>query len=97
MLRTDLDTPLVTGPSTAARLSRWCLSLCLPGIVFVSCAVLGAVHCSAQEVADAARQERAQKESKQKKSKHVYTAQDISAIGSSRRQIAPRWRRRKIS
>jgi len=77
MLRTDLDTPLVTGRSTAARLSRWCLSLCLPGIVFVSCAVLGAVHCSAQDVAEAARQERAQKESKQKKSKHVYTEQDL--------------------
>src|SRR6266480_2038382 len=77
MLQTDLDTPLVTGPSTAARLSRRCLSLCLPGIVFVSCAVLGVMHCSAQEVAEAARQERAQKESKQKKSKHVYTEQDL--------------------
>ena len=77
MLRTDLDTPLVTGPSTAARLSRRRFSLCLPGIVFVSCAVLGAVHCSAQDVAEAARQERAQKESKQKKSKHVYTEQDL--------------------
>jgi nucleoid-associated protein YgaU len=77
MLRTDLDTPLVTGPSTAARLSRRCLSLCFPGIVFVSCAVFGATQCSAQEVAEAARQERAQKESKQKKSKHVYTEQDL--------------------
>src|SRR2546429_4485350 len=77
MLQTDLDTPLVTGPSTAARLSRRCLSLCLPGIVFVSCAVLGVMHCSAQEVAEAARQEPAQKESKQKKSKHVYTEQDL--------------------
>src|SRR6266480_2072278 len=75
MLRTDLETPLVTGPSTAARLSR--RYLCLPGIVFVSCAVFGAVHCSAQDVAEAARQERAQKESKQKKSKHVYTEQDL--------------------
>jgi len=77
MLRTDLVTPLVTGPSTAARLSRWCLSLCFPGIVFVSCAVFGATQCSAQDVAEAARQERAQKESKQKKSKHVYTEQDL--------------------
>src|SRR6266403_1383757 len=77
MLRTDLDTPLVTGPSTAARLSRRYLSLCLPGIVFVSCAVFGATHCSAQNIAEAARQERAQKESKQKKSKHVYTEQDL--------------------
>lgn len=77
MLRTDLDTPLVTGPSTAARLSRRCLSVCFPGIVFVSCAVFGATQCSAQDVAEAARQERAQKESKQKKSKHVYTEQDL--------------------
>jgi nucleoid-associated protein YgaU len=77
MLRTDLDPPPVTGPSTAARLSRLCLSLCFPGIVFVSCAVFGATQCSAQDVAEAARQERAQKESKQKKSKHVYTEQDL--------------------
>src|SRR5258707_11647782 len=77
MLRTGLDTPIVTGPSTAARLSRRCLSLCFPGIVFVSCAVFGAKQCSAQDVAEAARQERAQKESKQKKSKHVYTEQDL--------------------
>src|SRR5882724_12936382 len=77
MLRTDLDTPLVTGPSTAARLSRRCLSLCFPGIVFVSCAVFGATQCSAQDVAEVARQERAQRESKQKKSKHVYTEQDL--------------------
>src|SRR6266403_708734 len=77
MLRTDLDTPLVTGPSTAARLSRRCLSLCFPGIVFVSCAVFGVTQCSAQDVAEAARQERAQKESKHKKSKHVYTEQDL--------------------
>ena len=77
MLRTGLDTPLVTGPSTAARLSRRCLSLCFPGIVFVSGAVFGATQCSAQDVAEAARQERAQKESKQKKSKHVYTEQDL--------------------
>jgi nucleoid-associated protein YgaU len=77
MVRTDLYTPLVTGPSTATRLSRRCLSLCFPGIVFVSCAVFGATQCSAQDVAEAARQERAQKESKQKKSKHVYTEQDL--------------------
>jgi len=51
--------------------------LCFPGIVFVSCAVFGATQCSAQDVAEAARQERALKESKQKKSKHVYTEQDL--------------------
>jgi len=43
----------------------------------VSCAAFGASQCSAQDVAEAARQERAQKESKQKKSKHVYTEQEL--------------------
>jgi nucleoid-associated protein YgaU len=51
--------------------------LCFPGIIFVSCAVFGATQCCAQDVAEAARQERAQKEGKQKKSKHVYTEQDL--------------------
>jgi nucleoid-associated protein YgaU len=77
MLRTDLDTPLLMGPSTAAKLSRRCFCLCFPGILFVSCGVFGATQCSAQDAAEAARQERAQKESKQKKSKHVYTEQDL--------------------
>jgi nucleoid-associated protein YgaU len=77
MLRTDLDTPLLTGPSTAAKLSRRCFCLCFPGILFASCAVFDATQCSAQDVAEAARQERSQKESKQKKSKHVYTEQDL--------------------
>jgi len=39
--------------------------------------MVGAARCSAQDVAKAARQERAQKESKEKKSKHVYTEQDL--------------------
>jgi nucleoid-associated protein YgaU len=77
MLRTDLVTPLLMGPSTAARLSLRFLRLCSPGILFVCCAVFGATQCSAQDVADAARQERSQKQSKQKKSKHVYTEQDL--------------------
>ena len=77
MLRTDLDTLLSMGPSTAARLSHRCVRLCFPGFLFVSCAAFGASQCSAQDVAEAARQERAQKESKQKKSKHVYTEQEL--------------------
>jgi nucleoid-associated protein YgaU len=77
MLRTDLDTPLLMGPSSAVRLSHRCLCLCFPGMLFVSCAVFGATQCSAQDVAEAARQERSQKESKQKKSKHVYIEQDL--------------------
>ena len=52
-------------------------SLCLPAILISSCFILGAAQCSAQDVAEAARQDRAQKESKQKKSRHVYTEQDL--------------------
>src|SRR5437899_9867749 len=77
MLRTDLDTPVLMGSSTAVRLSLRLLRLCSPGFLFATCAVFGATQCSAQDVAEAARQERAQKESKQKKSKHVYTEQDL--------------------
>jgi len=51
--------------------------LCFPAVLIASCAVFGATPCSAQDVAEAARQERAQKESNQKKSKHVYTEQDL--------------------
>ncbi len=77
MLRTDLDAPFMMGPSTAARLSPRLRRLCFPGIIFVSCTIFGAAQCSAQDVAEAARQERSQKQSKQKKSKHVYTEQDL--------------------
>src|SRR5712692_10443097 len=77
MLGTERDKPLLMGPSTAARICLRCLRLCSPGILFVSCTVFGATQCSAQDVAEAARQERAQKESKQKKSRHVYTEQDL--------------------
>ena len=77
MLRTDLDTPLLTDPSTAGRFSLPFLRFCFPGIAIVCCAVFSVAQCSAQDVAEAARQERAQKESKQKKSKHVYAEQDL--------------------
>jgi len=76
MIRIDLDTPPLVGPLTAVRLLQRLLRLCVPGILFVSCAVFGATQCSAQDVAEAARQERTQKE-KQKKTKHVYTEQDL--------------------
>ncbi len=76
MLRTGLDTPLSVGPSTVVRLSLRPLRLCAPGILFVACAIFGATQCAAQDVAETARQERAQKE-KQKKTKHVYTEQDL--------------------
>src|SRR5258708_14978043 len=78
MLRTDPNAPLMLDPSTAVRPSLHLLRLCFPGILFVSCALFGATKCSAQDVAEAARQERTQKESKQKKTKHVYTEQDLT-------------------
>jgi len=77
MLRTDFDMLLLMGPSIAARRSLRFLRLCSPGILFVSCAAFGATRCCAQDVAEAARQERVQKESRQKKSKHVYTEEDL--------------------
>src|SRR6267142_2683280 len=91
MLRTDLDTLLSMGPSTAARLSHRCVRLCFPGFLFASCAAFGASQCSAQDVAEAARQERAQKESKQKKSKHVYTEQELkrAQVEAKKNQPAP--------
>src|SRR5260370_15074650 len=80
MLGTDLDTPLLMGPSTAARLSRRCCCLCFPGILFVSCAVFGVTQCSAPDVAEAARQERFQKESNQEKSKDFFTVHELNRV-----------------
>jgi nucleoid-associated protein YgaU len=42
-----------------------------------SCGFFVTTECHAQDVADAAKQERARKESQQKKSKHVYTEEDL--------------------
>jgi nucleoid-associated protein YgaU len=53
------------------------LSLCFPGILLFSCALFVATECRAQDVAKAAKQERARKESQQKRSKHVYTEEDL--------------------
>src|SRR5260370_18797520 len=77
MIRTDLATPLLAGPLTAVRPLLRPLLLCALGILFVACAIFGATQCAAQDVAETARQERTQKESKQKKTKHVYTEQDL--------------------
>jgi len=52
-------------------------SLYLPAILIATSTIFGGAQCSAQDVAEAARQERSQKETKQKKSKHVYTEQDL--------------------
>jgi nucleoid-associated protein YgaU len=53
------------------------LNLCLPGILLFSCAIFVTTECRAQDVAGAAKQERARKESQQKKTKHVYTEEDL--------------------
>jgi nucleoid-associated protein YgaU len=76
MMRRDLDTPSLTSTLMAVKPPS-CLRFTFPGILLASCAIFGAAQCYAQDVADAARQERAQKESQQKKSKHVYTEQDL--------------------
>jgi nucleoid-associated protein YgaU len=67
----------VTALSLPVKCSLVARSLCLPAIVIASCAIFGSAKCSAQDVAEAARQERAQRERQQKKSKHVYTEQDL--------------------
>jgi nucleoid-associated protein YgaU len=77
MLRTDLETPSSVGPSTALRFFSAALRLCLPGFLVFSCSLFVATKCRAQDVGDAAKQERARKESQQKKSKHVYTDEDL--------------------
>ncbi len=77
MLRTGLDTPLLVGPSIAARFALRCLRLCYPGIILVSCGIFGASQCSAQDPAETARQESARKQAKQEKPRHVYTEEDL--------------------
>ena len=77
MLRTDLENPSSVGPSTALRSLSAALRLCLPGFLVFSCSLFIVTECRAQDVADAAKQERARKESQQKKSKHVYTEEDL--------------------
>jgi nucleoid-associated protein YgaU len=42
-----------------------------------SCAIFVTTECRAQDVAEAAKQERARRESQQEKSKHVYTEEDL--------------------
>src|SRR5205814_389633 len=76
MIRTDLEIPALTALSLPVRRCSFVRSLFFPGILIASCSIF-ASQCSAQDVAKAARQERGQKESKQKKSKQIYTEQDL--------------------
>src|SRR6266849_8320604 len=77
MLRTDLRTLSPMSPTATVRRSLRPVSLCIPGVLLFSCALLFTTECYAQDVADTAKQERARKQSQQKKSKHVYTAEDL--------------------
>jgi nucleoid-associated protein YgaU len=63
--------------TTTVCRSHRSVSLCLPAILFASCTFFGATQSYSQDVADAAKQERARKESQQKKNNHVYTEEDL--------------------
>lgn len=77
MQRTDLDTPLLTIPLSTERTSSRFVRITCSGILVISCTIFGFSQCYAQDVAEAARQEKARKENQQKKSKHVYTDEDL--------------------
>src|SRR6267143_3545089 len=77
MLRTDLCTLSPMSPTNTVRRSLRRVSLCFPGILLFSGALFFTTECYAQDAADAAKQERARKEPRQKKSKHVYTEEDL--------------------
>ncbi len=53
------------------------LRISILGMLALSCAIFAATQCYAQDVADAARQQQGSRENKQKKSKHVYTEEDL--------------------
>ncbi|HKW63116.1 MAG TPA: LysM peptidoglycan-binding domain-containing protein [Candidatus Acidoferrum sp.] len=90
MTSPDLDALARVSCLTAAKSSFGSLRSCLPAILISSFVLFGSAQCRAQDqaqdqtqnqkdqnVADAARQERARKESQQKRPKHVYTADDL--------------------
>src|SRR2546427_5049188 len=77
MLRTVLHTLSPMSLTTSVRHSLRPVSLCIPGVLLFSCALLFTTECYAQDIADAAKQERARKESLQKKAKRVYTEEDL--------------------
>jgi nucleoid-associated protein YgaU len=83
----DLEAPASVARSAAVRPFGPSLRLGLPGLLIFCFSVVGAAQSLAQtqqdqtqqdqDVAKAARQERARKQTHQKKSKHVYTAEDL--------------------
>jgi LysM repeat protein len=78
MARIDLEAPASMNRTANVWHPQRPLGLCLPAILVVSGTIFGAAQCYGQDVADAARQEHARKEAKQKKSKHVYTEEDLN-------------------
>jgi len=75
----DLDAPTSVSRSTCKRSLWGSLRLGIPSILVFALAAVGAAQSYAQDqdVAEAARQERARKQSQQKKPRHVYTAEDL--------------------
>ena len=76
-----VESTSVTGPCVASTRS---LSLRVHsqrflffGSWLICCAALGATQCCAQDVAEAARQEQARKQSQHSHAKHVYTEEDL--------------------
>lgn len=82
MASPDLDAPAWVSYFVAAKSPAGFLRCCVPAILVFSFTFAGAAQCRAQDqkdqdVAEAARQERARKQSQPRKSKHVYTAEDL--------------------
>ena len=91
MTSPDLDAPARVSCLTAVKSPFGSPRGCVPAIVICSFILFGAAQCRATapqeaqqaqdqknpDVAEAARQERAHKETQQKKTKHVYTAEDL--------------------
>jgi len=75
MLRTDLDTPLVTAPRQPQGSRAGCLSLCSPELYLSPAPFFGATQCSAQDVAESVRQDAPERVSR--RNQHVYTEQDL--------------------
>lgn len=85
MESSERDALALVTRSTGVKHLSGLLCSCLPGVLIFCFVAVGAVPCRAQnqqdqknqDVAEAARQERARKQAQQKKPKHVYTADDL--------------------
>lgn len=78
MATTDLESSKSMGPGFAdlGELLH-CHRFFVFAILFLCCTLFSITNCNAQDVAEAARQERARKENQQKPPKHVYTEEDL--------------------